>query len=237
MGLTMIKKAVAVIPAAGVGQRMGQNVSKQYLCLGGVPILIHTLRKFDQSPSVKAVYLTCPEGDLQYIEKELLPQHGIVKVEEVVAGGEKRQDSVRIGLSFVDDDTDVVVIHDGVRPFVSVDLIERTILEADEMGAVCAGVPVKDTVKVTCDGGWVRRTLDRNTLWLVQTPQTFRREIIQRAHQEAYNERFYGTDDAMLVERMGLPVRMIHGSYENIKMTTPEDLAFGEILIGKDEQS
>lgn len=235
MGLSMIKNAIAVIPAAGKGQRMGQDVSKQYLCLGGMPILIHTLRKFDQAPSVRAVYLSCPTGDLQYVKKKLLPQYGIMKVEKIVAGGEKRQDSVRLALAAVDNDADVVVIHDGVRPFVPVDLIEQAILEADETGAVCTGVPVKDTVKVTRKGGWVRRTLIRNTLWLVQTPQAFRREIIQRAHQDAYDERFYGTDDAMLVERMGLPVRMIHGSYVNIKMTTPEDLAFGETLIGKGE--
>jgi 2-C-methyl-D-erythritol 4-phosphate cytidylyltransferase len=151
----------------------------------------------------------------------------------VLAGGEQRQDSVRNGLAVIGDDVEIVLIHDAVRPFVSGDLIHRAVREAEKHGAVTVGMPVKDTIKRVDRNGGVLETLDRQVLWMTQTPQAFKRSIIQEAYRKADEDQFYGTDDASLVERMGVRVKMIAASYENIKITTPEDLLMAEFLIKK----
>ena len=224
-------KTVAIVPAAGTGKRMEGGIYKQYLTLEGVPILVHALRKFEEAPSIDAVFLIVPTGDVDVIRRDMVDVHDLKKVRKVLPGGRERQDSVRAGIDALPGETEVVVIHDGVRPFVTVDLIRASVEGAREFGAVSLGVPVKDTVKSVEIGGWVEHTMERTKLWLTQTPQAFRREIIEGAYRRAFTEGFYGTDDASLVERMGVRVRMLPGIYENIKITTPGDLALGAILV------
>jgi 2-C-methyl-D-erythritol 4-phosphate cytidylyltransferase len=224
-------KTIAVIVAGGSGKRMGHDHSKQYLMLGGIPIIVHTLRAFEKASLVHDIVLVVPGHDIDYVKFSIVEQYSVSKVAHIVAGGDKRQDSVRNGLKAVSDDCRVVVIHDGVRPFVSEKLINISVQKALETGAVTIGVPVKDTVKSVTDDGIIRETLDRQELWLTQTPQAFTREIIQEAYRRAYEDSFYGTDEAALVERMNVPVVMVNGSYENIKITTPEDLALGEFIL------
>jgi len=224
-------KTVAIIPAAGTGKRMERGVSKQYLSLEGVPILVHTLRKFEEAPAVDVVFLIVPAGDVDVIRRDMVDYHGLKKVRRVLPGGQERQDSVKAGIDALSEETEVVVIHDGVRPFVTADLIAMSVEGARKFGAVSLGVPVKDTVKSVETGGWVVRTMERTKLWLTQTPQAFRREIIQEAYRRAFSEGFHATDDASLVERIGIRVKMIPGTYENIKITTPVDLSVGAILM------
>jgi 2-C-methyl-D-erythritol 4-phosphate cytidylyltransferase len=224
-------KTVAIIPAGGTGRRMGGEISKQYLLLAGIPILAHTLGAFQRSPLVDKVILVVPEGDIAEVRRTVVEQYGFFRVRLVIAGGRERQDSVKNALACVGDEHGVVVIHDGVRPFVTLDLIEGSVAAAKEFGAVTTGLPVRDTVKEVDQAGRVVKTVPREGLWLTQTPQAFRREVILAAYERALADGFYGTDDASLVERTGIPVHMIPGDPENIKVTTPEDLLQGEKII------
>jgi 2-C-methyl-D-erythritol 4-phosphate cytidylyltransferase len=174
-----------------------------------------------------------PKGDIDYAKDEIVGKHRILKVEHIQAGGKTRQDSVRNGLEMVDDRDDVVIIHDGVRPFLSEELIDLSIREAVRSGAVVPVIPLTDTVKIVGEDGIIRDTPDRSYLRFAQTPQAFRREIILEAYRNAYRERFYGTDDASLVEHIGVSVKTIPGSNDNIKITTPEDIIFGKLLLKK----
>ncbi len=225
-------KTVAIIPAAGAGKRMESGVSKQYLELEGVPILVRTLGIFEKTASVDAVFLVVPAGDVDTVRRDMVLPHRLAKVREILSGGRERQDSVRAGIDALGPDTEIVVIHDAVRPFVTAELIEATVEGARAFGAVSLGVPVKDTVKSVEPDGWVGHTMERSKLWLTQTPQAFRRGIIQEAYRRAFAEGVYATDDASLVERIGIRVRMIPGAYENIKITTPGDLASGAVIVG-----
>jgi len=224
-------KTVAIIPAAGSGKRMEGGLSKQYLALEGVPILVHTLKKFEDVPAVDAVFLVVPAGDEDIIRGDMVDFYGLRKVRKILPGGRERQDSVRAGIDALPEETEIVIIHDAVRPFVTGELIAASVEGAREFGAVSLGVPVKDTVKSVAAGGWVEHTMERVKLWLTQTPQAFRREVIREAYRRAFAEGFYGTDDASLVERIGTRVRMLPGIYENIKITTPGDLEMGAILV------
>ena len=224
-------KTVAIIPAGGSGKRMQEKQSKQYLLLNGVPVLVHTLRIFQGSPMIDEIFLIVPEDDVGFVRQSIVEKYGISKVSRVLPGGRERQDSVRNGINAVINDHDIVVIHDGVRPFVSEELVHAAITEASEEDAVAVGVPVKDTIKSVDDHAWVRETLDRSGLWLTQTPQVFKRDVIKRAYAIAYEDNYYGTDDASLVERIGINVKMIRGSYDNIKITTKDDIILAEGLI------
>lgn len=224
-------KTVAIIPAGGVGRRMGNGIPKQYLPLAGIPIIVHTLKAFQQSPVVDEIFLVVPEGDIPEVRQEIVDKYGLSKVGLVLPGGKERQDSVRNALRQVSDGHRIVVVHDGVRPFVSGDLISRAVEAAQEFGAVTVGVPVKDTVKEVTAAGWVKKTVIREGLRLTQTPQAFHRSIIIDAYEKAAADGFYGTDDASLVERTGIAVRMIPGDCNNIKVTTPEDLLWGDLVI------
>lgn len=225
-------KTVAIIPAAGTGKRMESGVSKQYLDLEGVPILVRTLAIFEKATSVDAVFLIVPAGDLDAIRREMIAPHGLAKVRKILPGGKERQDSVKAGIDALGPDTEIVVIHDAVRPFITGELIGASVEGARTFGAVSLGVPVKDTVKSVEPDGWVEHTMERSKLWLTQTPQAFRRDIIWEAYRRAFAEGVYATDDASLVERIGIRVRMIPGTYENIKITTPGDLATGAVIVG-----
>lgn len=224
-------KTVVIIPAGGAGRRMGGGIPKQYLSLAGIPILVHTLRRFQGSPVVDEIYLVVPEGDISEVRLNVVERYDFSKISLVVAGGRERQDSVRNALVHVRDEHEIVLVHDGVRPFVTKALIEQVVAGAKEFGAVALGVPVRDTVKRTDSAGRVVKTIQREGLWLVQTPQAFRSTAILAAYERAWADGFYGTDDASLVERTGITVRMIRGDADNIKVTTPEDLERGERII------
>ena len=224
-------RTVAIVPAAGSGNRMGRELSKQYLALGGMPLLVHTLNVFERCPVVDALLVVVPPSDVEAVRTEMLPRWSLKKLAGVIPGGKERQDSVRAGIEALERETELVVIHDAVRPFITVELIENCIRAAAEEGAATVGVPVKDTVKEVGADGRVMRTCDRNLLWLTQTPQAFRRDIIENAHRAAVRDGYRGTDDTSLVERLGIAVRMIRGDYGNIKITTPEDLVIAEALL------
>lgn len=224
----------AVIVAAGKGKRMGTEISKQFLPLGGKEILAHTVQKFEKAKNIRDIILVTGADSLQDVQ-EMAQEYGWEKIVSIVAGGKERQDSVWNGLQQVAADTEIILIHDGVRPFVTEDILDVSIETALEMGGCVAGVPAKDTIKV-CDGENIAiATPDRNALWQIQTPQTFRKERIVKAYEQAKEDGFVGTDDASFAEHCGYPVKVIMGSYRNIKITTKEDLIIGEAFL-KEEQ-
>ena len=224
----------AVIVAAGKGKRMGTEISKQFLPLGGKEILVHTVQKFEKAKNIRDIILVTGADSLQDVQ-EMAQEYGWEKIVSIVAGGKERQDSVWNGLQQVAADTEIILIHDGVRPFVTEDILNISIETALEMGGCVAGVPAKDTIKV-CDGENIAiATPDRNALWQIQTPQTFRKERIVKAYEQAKEDGFVGTDDASFAEHCGYPVKVIMGSYRNIKITTKEDLIIGEAFL-KEEQ-
>ena len=224
----------AVIVAAGKGKRMGTEISKQFLPLGGKEILAHTVQKFEKAKNIRDIILVTGADSLQDVQ-EMAQEYGWEKIVSIVAGGKERQDSVWNGLQQVAADTEIFLIHAGVRPFVTEDILKISIETALEMGGCVAGVPAKDTIKV-CDGENIAiATPDRNVLWQIQTPQTFRKERIVKAYEQAKEDGFVGTDDASFAEHCGYPVKVIMGSYRNIKITTKEDLIIGEAFL-KEEQ-
>lgn len=224
-------KTVAIIPAGGSGKRMRESLAKQYILLDGIPILARTLMVFQASHAVDDIFLVVPQNDVAFARDSIVEKFGLSKVIHVLPGGIKRQDSVKNGIDLVGTEYDVVVIHDGVRPFITAELVSISVSEAAQEKAVAVGVPAKDTVKIVNDRGWVAETLDRDYVWLTQTPQAFQRDIIKTAYEAAYENRYYGTDDASLVERLGVRVKMVHGSYDNIKITTKNDLVLADALI------
>lgn len=224
-------KVTALIPAAGMGRRMGKTVAKQFLPLGDKPMLAHTLLAFQRSPDVDEIIPILSKEDMEHCLTDVIEHYHITKVKTLVAGGRERQDSVMNGLQKLGKDANIVLVHDGVRPFVTGDMIRESVEHARKGECVAVGVPVKDTVKEVDDKQVVRRTLERSRLWAIQTPQAFPLKILKQAYEESYKRNVYGTDDAMLVERAGGTVRVIMGSYENIKITTPEDLILAEEIL------
>lgn len=223
-------KTFALIPAAGMGKRMGASINKQYLKLGGVPIVARTIAVFEQSPFISGICLVIPADEIPYCREHVVEAGGFTKIMEIVAGGSERQHSVMNGLNALQryaSVDDVVLIHDGVRPFITEQLLRESIDVARECDGALVAVPAKDTIKTVRDG-IVRGTPDRDTLWQAQTPQSFRFGIIHAAHCAAQADRFIGTDDSSLIERRGGEVRVIRGDYRNIKITTPEDLILAE---------
>jgi len=216
--------------AAGAGRRMG-GVDKVLALLGGKPILARVIDAFQRCNSIDQVVVVVNRENLEKC-RQLVAEEGWVKVIEVCAGGERRQDSVAAGLSRLSH-CDWVVIHDGARPLVTVDLIERGLEAARETGAAVAAVPVTDTIKVAGDDRLVQQTPPRGNLWRAQTPQVFRFDIIAEAYRQAKGE---VTDDASLVEQLGYRVKIYMGSYDNIKITTPDDLVLAEALWQKHER-
>jgi 2-C-methyl-D-erythritol 4-phosphate cytidylyltransferase len=208
---------------------MGQEIPKQFIAIQGKPIFVYTLEKLDSCSAVDDVVLVV-SSDYENAIKRTITEWSIRKVSRVVVGGKERQDSVGRGLENLTDDVGIVAIHDSVRPFVSVEKIRDVIESARERGAAILAIPVKDTVK-KADDGWVEETLDREQLWAVQTPQAFRREWIEAGYEKAKQEGFVGTDDAMLVERLGHKVYIVDGEEKNIKITSPEDLLWAEQIV------
>ncbi|NQT46761.1 MAG: 2-C-methyl-D-erythritol 4-phosphate cytidylyltransferase [Candidatus Omnitrophica bacterium] len=229
----MGKRTAAVVVAGGAGRRLRPKrgaLRKPYLILGTRPILIHTLKKLSGSILVDEIVVVCHRQDIGRC-RSLIKRFKIPKIKGIVAGGRERFDSVFNGLKAIGENIDIVLIHDGVRPFLSHDLIKRSIEVALRHGASLAAVPVKPTVKFVDKKGFVVRTLKRDLLWEAQTPQAFKRELITKAYKRAGAKGVRATDDTALVERMGHKVRLVTGSYDNIKITTREDLKLAKVLL------
>jgi len=231
MGFTR-RKTVGIVPAAGLGVRMGANRPKQFLEIDGVPILALTLRTIQECDAVDKIIVVAPEEELEFCQRSIVDRYRLEKVMSVIPGGERRQDSVRLGLEATGDAFDLVVIHDGVRPLAGSGLVKKVLEAALEHGAAIAGLPANETVKQADEQGMVVRTLDRSGIWLIQTPQAFSWAIIHEAHERARREGWpEATDDAALVERLGVPVKIVHGSERNVKVTTPSDLVMVRALL------
>ncbi len=220
----------AIIVAAGQGRRMGVQTKKQFLMLEGKEILARTVEQFEQFSAVEEIILVTGEEDLEDVT-HMAKAYGWQKIAAVVQGGRERQDSVSYGLKAVSAQGEIILVHDGVRPFVTEDMVNRAIDCARKFGGCALGVPAKDTVKICDAEGVVLETPNRNALWYIQTPQVFRRDIIEKAYKMAAQEGFLGTDDASVVEFYGAKVKIIQGSYQNIKITTKEDLLFGASFL------
>jgi len=225
-------KVGAIIAAAGFGRRMKTDRPKQLLALNGTPILVHTIRKFDGCPAITYVIVTAPRESADEVT-ELVNSAGFKKSVTVIEGGERRQDSVAMGLQHLQPGTDIVAVHDGVRPFVSIEDIENVVGQAAQSGAAILGVPIVDTVK-QAEREFVESTLTREHLILAQTPQVFRMEILKQAFERAAIDEYYGTDESSLVERLGHPVAIVRGSERNIKITRPSDLTLARAFLAEE---
>jgi len=229
-----LNKTVAIIPAAGSGIRMGGNQAKQFVEIESKPLLAVTLEPFQTCPAVNAIILVVPPKDVDYCRKEIVERFNLQKIKDVVPGGTRRQDSVRFGIEAAGKNYDLVLIHDGVRPAIDEGFIQRLIDTAKTHRAVITALPAKETVKKVDSDGYVVKTYARKQIWLVQTPQVFRYEDIEAAHQKAIREKWdTATDDSALIERLGIPVTVVDGSEKNIKVTTRHDLELARFLLKK----
>jgi 2-C-methyl-D-erythritol 4-phosphate cytidylyltransferase/2-C-methyl-D-erythritol 2,4-cyclodiphosphate synthase len=224
-------RAAAVVPAAGRGERLRGNTPKSLVLLRGRPLVLHTLTALQEVPDVEAIAVAVPPDAVAAVQ-DLVRDAGLTKVTAVVGGGVDRQASVACGLRALPQGADVVLVHDGARPFLSRLLASEVIMAAAEWGSATAALAVSETIK-RGEGGWVRETLDRSSLYRVQTPQAFHRPLLEQAHEAAERQGFRGTDDAVLVERLGNSVRLVPGDPMNIKVTVPEDLALAEGVLSR----
>jgi len=224
-------RIVALIPAAGGGKRMGTSTSKPFLHIGDKPILAQTLSMFEDSERISEVYVIVSKKEKIRCEEDIVKQYNFKKVTKIVIGGIERYNSVKNGLDAIETKCDMVMIHDGLRPFVTPRLIDESILKTQKYNATVVAVPMKETVKIVSSDGGIEETSDREKLWLAQTPQTFKYDIIRKAYENAFENNIYSTDDSSLVELLGVRVKIIMGSYKNIKITTPEDLVIAEAFL------
>lgn len=221
----------AIIVAAGMGFRMGGTLRKQYIPLSGIPIIGHTLKAVDECHEIHRMLLVIPKGDSEFCRQNVLNLLNLRNEVALIEGGDERSDSVWNGLKAVDQKTNVVVIHDGVRPFIRSDQIKACIAEARASGACILGIPAYDTLKQLDRSGSVERTLERENIRLAQTPQAFQYPLILKAYQKGRQDGFVGIDDAQMIERMGKSVKVIRGSRCNIKITEKEDLQLAESFL------
>lgn len=212
---------------------MNTKISKQLIPLRGKPIIVYTLLAFEEAALVDEVVLVVNRGVMGYYKRNIIERYGIKKVKRIVAGGVTRQESVYNGLQKVSDQTKIVAIHDGARPLVTPELIDRSIQSLGDKSGLVVSIPVQDTIKIVGRDQVIKETPDRRRIWAAQTPQVFPLEIIRKAHEIARADGFVGTDDGSLVERLGLEVSVMLGSKENIKITTPLDLTMAEVIMSR----
>lgn len=210
---------------------MNAHMNKQYLLLKNKPILAHSIEVFQNSSLIHEIIVVINEEEEAECRTNIVEKYGYSKVKKLVPGGSERQFSVYNGLKHVSDECDIVLVHDGARPLVTAEIIERCITGVRDYGAVSCGVPIKETIKIVDENHNVKVTPRRDNVWVTQTPQAFRRDILLKAHTNALEEKTVCTDDAMLVEQLGINVRMIEGDYENIKITTLDDLIMAEAIL------
>lgn len=225
------KRVAGLIPAAGSGVRMGGDIAKPFLQLSGREILARTLDVFERCAVIGEVWVIVAVKYVSACQQEIIKRYGFRKVRDVVTGGKSRQESIWRGLQWIDAAVDLVVVHDGVRPFVTEAVLQETLDCAAQHGAAVAAVPLRDTLKRVSEEGEVETTIPRGNLWRTQTPQAFQRHLLISAHRQARERGVYATDDASLIELMGHPVKVVSGLESNIKITTPEDLMFSEGLL------
>lgn len=236
-------KTVAIVLAAGRGKRMQTDVAKQYLLIQDRPVLFYTLKAFEKSPVDEVVLVTASE-EIEYCRDEIVERYGFSKVKQIVAGGKERYHSVYQGLCAIEE-CDYVLVHDGARPFPDAGMFERILMELKNDNAVVAGMPSKDTVKIADEEDYVKQTPNRKDVWMIQTPQAFSFSLIKKAYdilisneKEIIDQGIRITDDSMVVEHFtGAKVKLVEGSYCNIKITTPEDLMVAEVFLKKYEKS
>lgn len=223
------EKNVAIVLAAGQGKRMNSSVPKQYLLLGGRPVLFYALETFQKSEVIDEIILVVGQGQVEYCTSEFVEKYGFTKITKVIEGGKERYLSVYCGIKEAEG-ADNIFVHDGARPFVTSDIINHSYEMVQEYKACAVGVPVKDTIKIIDDNGFISHTPNRDYVWAIQTPQIFKYDLLYKAYHKLMNSEETGiTDDAMVVERMlGRKVKLVLGDYKNIKITTPEDLIVGE---------
>ncbi|MBT2649941.1 2-C-methyl-D-erythritol 4-phosphate cytidylyltransferase [Bacillus sp. ISL-34] len=220
-----------VIPAAGQGKRMKAGKNKLFIELSGIPIIVYTLRVFEEDPDCRGIILSINPAEKDYFS-QLIAAYGLKKVKKLVMGGKERQQSVYNGLQHAGEE--IILVHDGARPFINLGQISELTAAASLHGGAVIAVPVKDTIKKAANQK-VMETVERSSLWAVQTPQAFRVSILKRAYEQAEAEAFLGTDDASLLERINEQVVIIEGNYDNIKITTQEDLYFAEAILHKQQ--
>lgn len=225
-----MKDNVALIVAGGKGKRMGAKVSKQFIEIEEKPVLYYTLLRFEKCKNINSIVLVLPKDEIEFSRKNIIEKYGFKKVKRIVSGGKERQDSVYNGLIAIEH-CNVVLIHDGARPFVEDRIIEEGIDWAEKYGAAACGVSPKDTIKVIDSCGFSSNTLNREELFCVQTPQCFKYETILKAHEYIKDNCLNVTDDTRAVELIGYKVFLYEGSYKNIKITTPEDLVFAKNIM------
>lgn len=219
-----------VIVAAGTGSRMNMNINKQFIKMYDKEVIAYTIDAFYNNENIDEIVVVIREDEEAFFVEHIINKY-MYKNIKIAHGGKERQDSVYNGLKRLDYNCNIVIVHDGARPFIPKTVLDESIREAKLNSAVVVGVPVKDTIKVIDNNNIVRDTPNRKHLWAVQTPQVFNYKVLMDAYENAYNKGYYGTDDAMLVEYLGQEVKMIMGSYENIKITTREDISFGENIL------
>jgi len=226
------QKNIAIVLAAGQGKRMGTEIQKQFLHICGKPVIYYSLKCFQESPNIDSIVLVTENDTMLYCRQEIVEKYGFDKVERIVPGGEERYHSVYEGLKACER-CSYVFVHDGVRPFINEKIISQTLEAAKKYRACVTAVPAKDTIKISDDEGFIQQTPARSRVWVVQTPQVFAYELAHEAYARSMEMGLSGmTDDAMVVETvMKCPVRLVEGSYKNIKVTTPEDLEISEIFI------
>ncbi|MGQ9570994.1 MAG: 2-C-methyl-D-erythritol 4-phosphate cytidylyltransferase [Thermodesulfovibrionales bacterium] len=227
----MHRRVIAIVPAAGIGRRFGQDNSKPFHHLGGEPLIVWTIRALESAEEIEEIIPVLRKEDIQR-GIDVFKGYNLSKIKRIATGGKERQDSVYNALKLINDSSCVVLIHDGVRPFIEKDLIEKAIKGLEGFDGVVLGIPVKDTIKEV-EGGIVKRTLKREVLWSIQTPQVFVFKKLSEAYEMSLKDGFYSTDDSALVERYGGKIKVIMGSYKNIKITTPDDMILAEYLISK----
>jgi len=236
------EKVVAIVPAAGIGKRFGSGMNKPLHNLSGKPLIVWSLQVLESVEEVVEIIPVLKIKDME-VSIEIFEQYGITKVKKVAPGGKERQDSVYNGLKLIENEDCIVLIHDGVRPLIEKYLVKNIIRQMSKImsnqekyDGIILGVPLKDTIKVS-EGDIVKKTLKRDSLWAIQTPQVFPYEKIIKAYEEAMKDKFYATDDAALIEQYKGRIKVKMGSYANIKITTPEDLAIGEFFLSRKEKA
>ncbi|MEN8904931.1 MAG: 2-C-methyl-D-erythritol 4-phosphate cytidylyltransferase [Clostridiales bacterium] len=226
-----MEKTSVIIVAAGKGKRMNSNINKQFIDILNKPLIVRTIERFYNLNFIEEIIVVINKNEIEYFKENILNKYNLKKIKKIVSGGKERQESVYNGILSVSDNSKIVMIHDGARPFIEEKIIQKAINETEKYGATIVAIPVKDTIKSINTEKYVETTLKRSKLYAIQTPQTFYKDIITKAHKEALKSNFLGTDDSMLVENIGIKVKIVEGEIFNIKVTTKEDLIISEAII------
>jgi 2-C-methyl-D-erythritol 4-phosphate cytidylyltransferase len=226
-------KTEVILVAGGQGRRMSDPTPKAFLTLGGYPLFYHPIKTFTAMEAVAGCILVVPAGEEERATKSCEQSYSELKIKKVICGGVRRQDSVRCGMDCLDQDTEIVLIHDAARPFCSPDLIQRIITAAQNTGAAVPGIPIADTLKRADENNMVTATVDRRSLSAIQTPQGFRYSLLKEAYQNAWEKNLTATDDAGLIEHLQQPIKVVEGERNNFKITKPYDLELAEVLLKK----